>query len=124
MKKLILLTFGVMFLMFPVQAIGFRYLSIPFCVPASLQVISFQLQFDETEPFEIPAATSCGNIGGPTYIQCGIDEAILCFDMAQRPDGPFYVKAMARSISGHSPYGSVIQDNKIMPVSLKGMQIK
>ena len=100
------------------------FLSIPFCIPASLQVTSFQLQFEENEPFDIPAVASCGSIGGPTYIQCGIDEAVLCFDIGQMGEGPFYVKAMAKNMTDHSPYGSVMQDIKIIPGSLKGMRIK
>ena len=100
------------------------FLSIPFCVPASLQVTSFQLQFEENEPFDIPAVTSCGSIGDLTHIQCGIGEVILCFDMGQLAEGPFYVKAMAKNTTDHSPYGSVMRDIKIIPGSLKGTRIK
>ena len=107
MKRLFLLTLGVMILLFPVSALCAPFLTTD-CTPPADKVTGFQLQFGTQPAIDIPAV-AC--------VPVVVDGKRIWYDLGTMPVGAFTVKALAKNDWGSSAWTLPLSGIKIVPSS-------
>jgi hypothetical protein len=90
------------------------------CTPVSDNIVGFQLQWGAATPVDIPGLATCASEPA-----CVSGSLRICYDLASLPNGPFSVKALAKSSTwGNSAWTATLSDVKKSPDAPTNLRLK